>query len=136
MKSCSLEGDDEELYLEESVRLELFNRLGMAHICCTGRRPMSNSEIRRIREDDSELKAQLDLLMMAYRNSRRTWPKPPEGCKFITHLVCRCWDSKDRWEKYIEADYLACWEWWWYKAKQILPDILSHKRIWMQPTEK
>jgi hypothetical protein len=53
MKSCGLEGDDEESCLEESVRLELFNRLGMVHTCCSGKRPMSNSERRRLQGDDS-----------------------------------------------------------------------------------
>jgi hypothetical protein len=74
--------------------------------------------------------------MMAYRNSARTRPKPPKNCIFVTHLRCRCWDSKDRWENYIAGDLLAHWEWWWSKAEQILPDILSHKTLWMQPTEQ
>ncbi|KAK4442948.1 hypothetical protein QBC34DRAFT_417980 [Podospora aff. communis PSN243] len=80
-------GDQYRHYLTAACRLEVFSRLGMAHTCCrTNSRlesqKMSEETKRELREEDSELKEQLDLIMSAFqavvkgqepRQFRPTW---------------------------------------------------------------
>jgi hypothetical protein len=136
MVSCgitsSADEEVEELYFEEATRLELFNRLGMVHTCCSSGKPArSHAEIKRLQDDDSELKTQLDLLMTSYRNSRQTRPALEDGLVYLTTLECGCWNETDRWREYITGGLLAHWDWWWSKASQILPDKLAFRRIRM-----
>lgn len=134
MVSCGItsSGDEEveELYFEEATRLELFNRLGMVHTCCSSGKPVrSHAEIKRLQDHDSELKTRLDLLMTSYRNSRQTRPALEEGQVFVTLLECGCLIETDRWKMYITGSLLAHWDWWWFKVSQILLDKLGLRRI-------
>ena len=76
---CGLDEGQSELCYKEAFRLEVFDRLGMAHTCCrhhntydtyNGYRRLSIDEKDRkqLQEEDSELKEQLDLIIQAYQN--------------------------------------------------------------------
>ncbi|KAK5048517.1 hypothetical protein LTR84_005607 [Exophiala bonariae] len=73
-----LDGKQKEKCYTELCRLEVFTRLGMIHTCCGHysfyqSRPAvkSENERERCRKEDAELKAQLDLIMIAYANMRQ-----------------------------------------------------------------
>jgi hypothetical protein len=103
----------------ETCRLEVFDRLGMAHTCCsieygngishrefgywTGRfwrQRFPKAEKERLQDEDGELREQLDLIMEAYRRMRETYSGSLEGF----------------------------WEWWWQTLDDILPDLLPAER--------
>jgi hypothetical protein len=126
MDACGLMGDDLDKCLEESVRPELFNRLGMVHTCCFARKTIGDADRILLQEEDGHLKAQLDLLMQAYRSSRDIRLEPPEdGSNFVFRLKCRCPYEDVRWAQIISGNLAGHWAWWWFKVDQILPDTLS-----------
>ncbi len=66
---CRLDEEQSKLCFKEAFRLEVFDRLGMAHTCCLAKRShMDDNERKQLREEDMELKAQLDLIIQAYHN--------------------------------------------------------------------
>ncbi|KAK3995174.1 hypothetical protein QBC44DRAFT_320630 [Cladorrhinum sp. PSN332] len=67
-----LELDEEQIggILFSICRVEIFERLGMAHTCCGRWTTISEEEHITLREEDGYLLAQLDLLMGEYRYSR------------------------------------------------------------------
>ena len=104
------------LYVEAACRLELFERLGMAHTCCE-RTPLSqglprssagdklaemSQETRReLQAEDATSKEQLDLIMDAFKRamkSRAAWP---------------LWEF---------------WQWWWKIVDVMLPPLLPWER--------
>lgn len=113
-----------ETICTESCRLEVFDRLGMAHTCCsigisfgentrgrnrglTGectdriwRQKFPEAERELLRDEDEELREQLDLIMEAYKRMRET-----------------CSGSLEEY-----------WEWWWQTLDDILPDLLPIER--------
>lgn len=72
---CGIDGAQSELCYEEVFRLEVFDRLGMAHTCC-GYQRSSVDEMDRpqLQKEDTELKEQLDLIIQAYRNRYKKHP--------------------------------------------------------------
>lgn len=56
--------------LEESVRLEIFNRLDMRHTCCAAGSRLTAEEKDEIRAESEESLTYLELLLKAYRASR------------------------------------------------------------------
>jgi hypothetical protein len=95
------------LYYQEMCRLEIFNRLGMAHTCCTytatksiERETMENEEQRRLQDEDSILKRQLAAIMKAFENLRNEYPG----------------DMKDFWMH------------WWERVNEILPELNPEER--------
>lgn len=126
MNACGISDDDRELCLEEAVRYELFNRLDMSHTCCLGPRSMTETERRRIQEESAEDKAQLDLLMQAYRASRDRRERWPENLAMLS--ACDCPAEEVTWNRFVYSigDLFYHWSHWWSKTKQILPIDLTH----------
>ena len=139
-EQCHFEPDDAEYAacLEAFVRLELFNRLGMAHTCCSwGLSTRNEAENERIREEDAELNAQLNLLMEVYRHTRSRWPEPEADSEYVSRVECGCvHEGADSWLFYVRGTLMAHNTWWWYKVRQILPDLWSHKRPWQPPGDE
>lgn len=126
MNACGLSDHDQEACLEEAVRYELFTRLDMAHTCCLGPRSMTARERRRIQEESGEDKAQLELLMEAYRASRdhrERWPGAP-----VLLSACECPADEVTWNRlvYSIGDLFHHWSSWWRKTRDILPIDLTH----------
>lgn len=97
IESCFLSQDEKSLCFEQSVRLELFNRLGLVHICCKTRwndhGPPEPNDVEGIREDDEELASQLDLLMLAYRGSLLMFiRRQHEDEEYSTEFNCDCYE--------------------------------------------
>ncbi|MCJ1455252.1 hypothetical protein MMC28_005606 [Mycoblastus sanguinarius] len=66
---CDIDGSQSEMCYEEICRLEIFDRLGMAHTCCGHRRScMKKKDRKQLQEEDTELKEQLDLILRGYQN--------------------------------------------------------------------
>lgn len=81
-QSCSLDDKWTSFYLEDSVRVEIFDRLGMIHTCCrvaiayfdfdwfsseeVEAWNASDEERRQVQDEDAELNEQLELIMKAY----------------------------------------------------------------------
>lgn len=66
---CGIDKAQSEFCYEEVFRLEVFDRLGMAHTCCGYQRSSMDKKDRiQLQEEDTELKEQLDLIIQAYRN--------------------------------------------------------------------
>lgn len=76
---CGLDEAQSELCHEDICRLEVFDRLGMAHTCCKWhqniqvRSSMPEEDPKQLQEEDIELKEQLDLILQAYKNSRKKY---------------------------------------------------------------
>lgn len=103
MQSTGLSDTQKETYYHEACQLEIFDRLGMAHTCCTNqKRPhegrrivISEVECDRLQQEDAGLREQLDLIMRMYRECCR---------KFV-------------------GSKLKFWNWWWVNVDDILPDL-------------
>lgn len=103
-----LGGLDEEqcqLYGLAYCRLEVFERLGMAHTCCAffmnARRTLMPKEDQMyLQEEDVELKQQLELIIEAYKRYRRR-------CTSDSHEVL---------------------DLWWRKLDEILPELKPEER--------
>ena len=82
---CGINAAQSETCYEEIFRLEVFDRLGLAHTCCAAHcdhqlddqgdglliqtsSSMDEKDRKQLQEDDSELKAQLDLIVQGYQN--------------------------------------------------------------------
>ncbi len=66
---CGLDEGQYELCYKEAFRLEVFDRLGMAHTCCGHQgSSMDDNDGKHLQEEDSELEEQLDLIIQAYQN--------------------------------------------------------------------
>lgn len=68
---CGLDEGQSELCYKEAFRLEVFDRLGMAHTCCGHQKSfMDENDQKQLREEDedSELKEQLDTIIQVYQN--------------------------------------------------------------------
>jgi hypothetical protein len=68
------------LHYQEICRLEIFDRLGMAHTCCTYserariiRRTTNGNKRKQLQEEDFDLDKQLDLILKAYERMRRAY---------------------------------------------------------------
>lgn len=113
--------------LETSVRLELFNRLGMAHTCCSsGRLWVDEEENVRLRDEDEELAEQLEVLMDVYRHTLAQWVHEEREVADELFIVCSCRNIEgNRWTIPVEGALMAHQQWWWSKVGQILPDDSS-----------
>lgn len=106
IETWKLRDDDKDLMYAEVARLELFERLGMAHTCCVHDDwdvemdewigSCDNVEKARLRDEDSELARQLDDLMTAYETARATYGGSIE----------------------------SFWRLWWQVVAEILPPLL------------
>lgn len=114
-----LSASDRELWCEEGARLEIFERLGMAHTCCAGARhgadywsdttgptTPSEQERRRMQDEDAELATTLEALMEQYRSLRSRWQE---------HGSCPVGTGSGA------PDEL--WERWWRILDEILPPM-------------
>jgi hypothetical protein len=104
---CRMDEAQIMLYYQEMCRLEIFDRLGMAHTCCTytatysiERKSMEDEEQRRLQDEDSILKCQLTAIMKAFGNLRNEYPG----------------DVKDFWMH------------WWQRVNEILPELNPEER--------
>ncbi|MCJ1236848.1 hypothetical protein MMC14_004830 [Varicellaria rhodocarpa] len=100
---CRLDEAQSGFYYEEACQLEVFDLLGMAHTCCAykgleARLPEESRE--QLREEDEDLKAQLGLIMQAYR----------KGVK--RHV----------------GDLKEFWINWMQKLNEILPELAPEER--------
>lgn len=113
--------------LETSVRLELFNRLGMAHTCCSWGKPwLDEEENVRLRDEDEELAEQLDVLMDIYQHTLAKWVQEEREDADELFIVCSCRYIKgNRWAIPVEGALMAHQQWWWSKVGQILPEDSS-----------
>lgn len=104
LQLCQLSDEQKARYVEDAVRLEVFERLGMTHTCCVVAAnhraddaqsvgPWSE-DADEIRSEESELEAHLNLIMEAYASFSRT---------------IEVWD--------------ADWVGWWKLLDGILPDL-------------
>lgn len=135
MESCGPETQERLEHLEQAVRLEIFQRLGMRHTCCRGvgacRAPSDSgcwesegmeSESVEIRQEDSWRASQLDLMMEAYRGSIAAWlnsGRAESGGSAI--LACTCLEPR-HWSHQASDPLAAHWQQWWKKVDQVLPD--------------
>ncbi len=79
MRLCGLTRGERQDCIEDAVRLEIFERLGLAHTCCSarfqtlgslryvGRRPTPHEQRQDLQDDDAELSLQLELMMAAFQ---------------------------------------------------------------------
>lgn len=124
IKTCEISDQDQKLYLEESVRLELFNRLDMRHTCCRAGYEKDDLDRSEIQQESEELNTQLELLMRAYRTSR-----DGQGPDIFSSLAsasipsCQCDDEEIYWptSELTVSDAFGHQEWWLWKARQLLP---------------
>ena len=66
---CGSDDAQSKTCYEESCRLEVFERLGMAHTCCGQQKsPLNEEDREQLQDEDTELKAQLDLILQGYQN--------------------------------------------------------------------
>lgn len=67
---CDSDEAQSEFFYKEVFRLEVFDRLGMVHTCCSQQRPsfMDEEERNQLQGEDKELKEQLDLIIQGYQN--------------------------------------------------------------------
>lgn len=127
IKGCGIRGSAAKVCLEESVRLELFNRLGMRHTCCLAGRYMTDSDRAEIRMESEELQTQLELLMSAYRNSRdneeQRWGSEFSSARAGYTICCECDEEDKEWPTYFFAIDMAQSHrtGWLKKARAILP---------------
>ncbi|KAH8913042.1 hypothetical protein BR93DRAFT_127042 [Coniochaeta sp. PMI_546] len=104
-----LSGHEKEIVYSEVTRLELFERLGMAHTCCCTKLPdcwtdwkpirrlcPDEEERARLRDEDSELALQLDDLLAQYDIARKAHGGSIE----------------------------SFWRHWWQVLNEILPPLL------------
>ncbi|OIW32736.1 hypothetical protein CONLIGDRAFT_277018 [Coniochaeta ligniaria NRRL 30616] len=103
----NLSDESRELIYRELTRLELFERLGMAHTCCCRgrnsgrfeelvRERLDDDESSRLRDEDGELAMQLDDLLAQYNNARNAYGGSIE----------------------------SFWRKWWQVLDEILPPLL------------
>lgn len=102
---CRLDEAQSQLCHRAICRLEVFDRLGMAHTCCKSvdgklRSWIPREEREQLQAEDQELNQQLDLIMQAYESSR---------------------------ERYI-GGVRGFWEHWWSTFDEILPEIEPEQR--------
>ena len=106
---CYLNQGPSEKCYKEICRLEIFDRLGMSHTCCTSQlhiyedeafEEIPREELREVQDEDKDLQEQLDLLMCIYDNARS---------KHIGSL-------KEFWEDWMES------------LDEILPDLRPGER--------
>jgi len=107
---CNLEKTQVDQVLGEICRIELFDRLGMAHTCCRlararKRESPSDEEQSRMQEEDRELATQLDLLMAEYNKGRL------------------CFQGQAR-------DY---WNLWWRVVDPIMPPFSVYEIPYCRP---
>lgn len=117
---CGMDETQSEKCYEEVVRLEVFDRLGMAHTCCVHRRSVMDESCRKqLQEEDAELREQLDLILQGYKKRYKEhhggvsnfWKNfmqdleeilpgllPEERCEF------HCFD---RWDKDLNPAYYS-----------------------------
>lgn len=110
VQSCRLDKAQTKLYYQEMCRLEIFERLGMAHTCCTfttswrskeiERESMEDEEQRRLQDEDSILKRQLKAIMKAFEQLRNEYP----------------------------GDMRDFWVHWWQRVDEILPELTAEER--------
>lgn len=131
---CRLDSEDANFCVEESVRLELFHRLGLRHTCCPEIRyspeqledTMSTEEKGEIRKEDEEAAGQLELLMEAYRGSLHGWLQVSSAVAFKSHHRCSNTSCKGYYHRKSLSltpglGLLAThWRHWWDKVSQIL----------------
>lgn len=105
---CEVSETQAEWYIEQACRLEMFERLGMAHTCC--RRPARDGtdqsavsdELRdELQKEDQESKEQLELLMEEFKRHMES--------------------SKAR-------RLFVRWTSWWGRVDEILPPLLPWER--------
>ena len=107
--------DDKQVIYLEFCRLEVFERLGMAHTCCiehfspwiawtflTTRTLRSEDEVNQMQEEDEESLQHLELIMEAYRFHHAT----------------------------TTASLNDFWTQWWHKIDRILPEPEERKWGW------
>jgi len=103
LEACGMDGSPRAIYIERTVRLETFERLGMAHTCCSlsnydplaRRIPFRSQSVREeLQDEDAGLKEQLELIMEAFAQFQSTFSGS-------------------------EAELLAHW---WGKLDMILPE--------------
>jgi len=104
---CGLNETQIALQYREICRLEIFDRLGMAHTCCTYgekmkiiRRTMDEDKQMQLQEEDFDLAKQLNLVMEAYERMRRGYV----------------------------GDFRCFWNLWWLKVDEILPELSPEER--------
>ncbi len=112
MQDCCLGKNQKREYLRDACRLEVFTRLGMAHLCCVfgcarsdhdsfpSRQERDPETVQELEAEDVELREQLELIMEAYDKA----------------LV-----------KY-RGTLDEFWEWWWGTLEPVLPEIPSRQR--------
>jgi hypothetical protein len=110
VQSCRLDTAQTNLYYQEMCRLEIFERLGMAHTCCTytaswesvrsERESMENEEQRRLQDEDSSLEHHLTKIMEAFKQLR---------------------------SEYL-GDMGDFWVHWWQRVDEILPELTPEER--------
>jgi hypothetical protein len=104
---CRLDEAQTKLYYQEMCRLEIFDRLGMAHTCCTytntrfiKREIMEDEEQRRLQDEDAILKGQLTAIMKAFEQLRSEYP----------------------------GNLTDFWAHWWQQVDEILPELIPEER--------
>lgn len=111
---CSLDSQNRSIYIEDAVRLEVFNRLDMAHTCCEALEvtdsyrwvyhlevSQPSQEVRADKQyEDSESNEHLEMIMEAYRTYA------------IRHAVSD--------EHFLKG--------WWLVLDKILPDFDDESR--------
>ncbi|KAH7391171.1 hypothetical protein DE146DRAFT_663677 [Phaeosphaeria sp. MPI-PUGE-AT-0046c] len=104
---CRMDEAQSILYYQAMCQLEIFERLGMAHTCCTytttrsiKRESMEDDEKGRLQDEDSDLKRQLTAIMSAFENLRKEYP----------------------------GDLREFWMHWWQRIDEILPELTPMER--------
>lgn len=112
IQDCSLEENQKREYLRDACRLEVFTRLGMAHVCCgfghsvfdpsffPSRHQRDPETVRELEDEDIELHEQLELILEAYDQAL---------------------------EKH-KGTVDEFWGWWWGILQPLLPEIPSQER--------
>lgn len=95
------------VYYDEMCRVEIFDRLGLAHTCCTVfdgfyvKRKTFEEEMRNeLHEEDSTLREQLELIIEEYQRLKGIYP----------------------------GTILEFWERWWARLDMILPELSPQER--------
>ncbi|KAF2103466.1 hypothetical protein NA57DRAFT_72441 [Rhizodiscina lignyota] len=103
IKTFQLEPHDARLHYQEACRLEIFNRLDMAHTCCTKREfKLNEADIEELQSEDSYAHAQLELIMSAYA----------QALERHSGTIIDFWDD------------------WWNKVDRILPENEDRPSYW------
>ncbi|KAF2266126.1 hypothetical protein CC78DRAFT_542831 [Lojkania enalia] len=104
---CRLDRAQTTLYYNEMSRVEIFDRLGMAHTCCTysdrpriSKETMEEVQQGQLRDEDSQLSGQLNLIMEAYEQLRKEYT----------------------------GNFPDFWAHWWVQVDEILPELSPEER--------